>query len=203
MTVIIRNHNLFCDKCGAEHKITYPTKVEDLTKKIKLFEELHIDCEQTWKQPTIDPALSEFARAEWWWKYGERGMSSESIWVFFTKRGSSKTAYPHDPDDFRRCYELLKVMPEWRDRINEVGLLSNAWFQLTSNWGKLEEMLLDLIEKSVIKEVAELLKVASHKLVLLNKKEMMCSKNDSHLKASISYCSQALLHLEFVEYKKV
>ena len=118
-----------------------------MTKKLKAFEELHSDCEQTWVQPNADMSMEAHDRAKWWWHNGERGMSSEIIWKFFMKNCIGRMTHPHDPDDFRRCSELFSVMPEWKERVTELMVLSPVWFNLASNWDKLEEMLLDLKEK--------------------------------------------------------
>ena len=55
---------------------------------------------------------------------------------------------PHDPDDFKRCYKLLKQIPEWRKRLDELKPLSKEWHGLVTNWDKLEEMLLDQLSTS-------------------------------------------------------
>jgi hypothetical protein len=48
---------------------------------------------------------------------------------------------PADPDDFRRCYLLIKAVPQWKERLVELKSLSETWSKLVDNWDKLTEML--------------------------------------------------------------
>ena len=48
--------------------------------------------------------------------------------------------HPHDPDDFRRCYLLLKAVPEWKKDLHKLKGLSPAWSNLVDHWNELTEM---------------------------------------------------------------
>lgn len=48
--------------------------------------------------------------------------------------------YPHDSDDFGRCYRLLEIFPEWRKRIKEMGCLGKIWKMIASAWDELEPL---------------------------------------------------------------
>lgn len=140
MAVVFRNSNLFCDHCGEEHKLSFPAQVDEITKKTKLFTDLHKDCKKTWTQPEPDFKDDEDKRAKWWWSHCSRGMSSEAMWHCFMKTGKGASHHPHDPDDFSRCYGLLKVVPEWKQRLHLLESLSPQWKSLVANWDKLTEM---------------------------------------------------------------
>ncbi len=48
--------------------------------------------------------------------------------------------FPHDPDDFGRCYRLLEIMPEWRARLSEVAAQCPDWAPLIAAWAELEDL---------------------------------------------------------------
>ena len=45
---------LFCTCCGGEFALNYPIAIDDYSKKLKQFDELHKDCKQTWVEPEVD-----------------------------------------------------------------------------------------------------------------------------------------------------
>jgi hypothetical protein len=142
MATNFRNKNLFCDCCGGEYKIVYPIEIPELGKKITAFEALHQDCKQTWTEPKADQNKSIEEKAIFWLQNGERGMSSEAMCFHLMGKTGSKS-HPWDPDDFRRCYLLLKAVPEWngftyRQRMKS---LSPEWARLIDQWDKLTGML--------------------------------------------------------------
>jgi len=80
------------------------------------------------------------------WIVGDKtGTSSKTIWAHFVSHsrpgGTFGAMTPSDPSDFLRCYWLLKIAPEWRERIGEMGQRYPEWKPLTDNWGELEKML--------------------------------------------------------------
>ena len=143
---VIRNSNLFCEKCGGEYKITYPIATDQMSKKVKLFEALHKDCKQTWTEPKPDQSEGVKEKAMFWLNNGHRGMSSESMWHLFMDRPKEqRPSYPYDPDDFSRCYKLLEMVPEWKSRINELKTLSLPWSNLVDNWDELTRLYEDMV----------------------------------------------------------
>lgn len=149
---VIRNSNLFCSHCGKEQIITYPIDISFLTSMMDEFCKDHQACEKTWKQPEPDMTLSIPERAKWWTINGEHGTSSKTIWNVLsqgTMKGMkfdhqhlekvllapSQYGHPYDADDFKRCYLLLKVIPEWRERMQEMKKVSSVWSRLVDNWG--------------------------------------------------------------------
>lgn len=75
-----------------------------------------------------------------WIVNGETGMSSKTMWACFVGEPQGYPSYPHDPDDFSRCYKLLEWAPECKSRLGELSILSKQWKNLIENWAKLTEM---------------------------------------------------------------
>lgn len=66
---------------------------------------------------------------------------SSSLWIARFLGGgppSQSYAYPHDADDFGRCYRLLKAVPEFRERLPELATSGEEWAALVANWIELE-----------------------------------------------------------------
>jgi hypothetical protein len=137
----IRNENLFCLNCGESHKLVYPIGIKEMSLKIKSFEDLHKDCLKTWVEPQADMSQSESARIKWWLENGEKGLSSKAmLWICYGE-GKVDTSHPYDPSDFLRCHELVKVVPEIKERFHILKEAGKEWSSLVDNWDKLAELL--------------------------------------------------------------
>ena len=86
-----------------------------------------------------------------WLLLGERGISSNTICYVlsgtndFQLEGFEEElrwlgSPPKDPSDFRRCRELLEIIPEWKSRLKEVSYVFPAWKSYAENWDKMEEL---------------------------------------------------------------
>lgn len=142
--VVIRNENLFCLNCGSKQGISYPIEIPVFAAMGAAFSKSHASCPKTWREPTPDETESEYENQRRWLEQGEHGTSSKAIYSVLSGKDISKNgnmSHPLDPSDFRRCYLLLKFVPSWRSRINEMGLVSPVWAALSENWDKLTEML--------------------------------------------------------------
>lgn len=140
---------MFCTHCGKEEKLNFPIGISEMTKAMDVFENLHKDCLPEWVEPKCDFSVGGIQdRADWWWIHGERGLSSETMWRIFLDKTQVFAYHPIDPDDFKRCYKLLEVIPEWKDRLKELKPLSAAWSNLVDNWEELTRM----FEKNVQEE---------------------------------------------------
>ncbi len=148
MATTIRNQKLFCTNCGGEQTVPFPIAIPMLTAMNKAFDKMHKKCKATWKQPEPDMTLSQSERMSWWLKNGERGTSSETIFQYLSGRviRNDNGCHPHDPDDFKRCYMLLKAIPEWKKDLYKLKELSNEWSNLVDNWDKLTEMFEEVIK---------------------------------------------------------
>lgn len=58
----------------------------------------------------------------------------------FLFTGNYSFSPPWDPEDFRRCYLLLRLVPEWRDRLHKVEEIFPEWKGLVENWDELTEL---------------------------------------------------------------
>lgn len=141
---VLRNKNFLCTNCGGTKKIDYPIGLGVFIIMSNHFSDKHKNCPKTWEEPQIDPAISiTREKANWWMRNGERGVSSETIWQTLDDRGISLTLpnHPLDPSDFKRCYLLLKAIPEWKLKLYLMKEVSPVWSRLVDNWDKLTEML--------------------------------------------------------------
>ena len=83
---------------------------------------------------------------EWWCCGGGTRINSEAI--VFVMCGLEPeiildkywTPYPHDSNDFGRCYRLLQAMPEWKERIKEMACLGKVWEKIADAWLELEAL---------------------------------------------------------------
>lgn len=81
-----------------------------------------------------------------WIIEGEVGTSSKTIWAVMMgivktpKSCGGNYDTPRDPDDFSRCYKLLKLFPQWESRIDEVGVMFPKWQPFCREWDKLTKM---------------------------------------------------------------
>jgi len=142
MATTIRYEKLFCLKCGGEFIIKFPIEMAKMNKKIKAFEELHKDCEQTWVEPKADQSKDVKEKAMWWIENGETGSSSKTMWNCLIGNKDFAINHPYDPDDFSRCYKLLETVPEWKTELHKLKPLSKEWSNLVDNWSELEKMFL-------------------------------------------------------------
>ena len=140
MNTTIRNEKLFCLNCGGEFALKFPMEITEMTNKTKSFNELHKDCQLTWVEPIADQSKDIEQKAMWWITNGHVGMSSKTMWQHFMNQPVVRLNHPYDPDDFSRCYKLLEAVPEWKPRILELTVRSNAWKNLAENWDKLTQM---------------------------------------------------------------
>jgi len=85
-------------------------------------------------------------KPEQWIINGEVGTSSKTIWavmmgaVLKSRKDSWDYDVPHDPDDFSRCWKLLVLFPQWKERLPEVARIFPAWVGIVREWNKLTNM---------------------------------------------------------------
>lgn len=78
-----------------------------------------------------------------WFASTDRGISSNAIVEVMEGlprgmiTGSFGLGHPHDPGDFGRCFRLLKLMPEYRSRLDEMRV-TPEWSILVNHWSELE-----------------------------------------------------------------
>lgn len=81
------------------------------------------------------------AKALDWIVSGDTGLSSEAIWATMVGAKRKWSSYPHDPADLGRCLRLLRLMPRWRKRLDEMRQHGPAWAALVEHWDDLEALM--------------------------------------------------------------
>jgi hypothetical protein len=81
-------------------------------------------------------------RAFWWIINGKTGESSITIFAVMVgvKCENHYPGHPYDSGDFGRCSDLLRLIPEWRERLPEVSALYPEWRGLVEHWDELEAL---------------------------------------------------------------
>lgn len=77
------------------------------------------------------------------WFATDSGLSSKtiaSVLVSELRGCAPECNVPHDPDDFGRCYRLLKLIPNGVQRLGEVAKRFPEWTGLVQNWAELTEL---------------------------------------------------------------
>jgi len=119
------NNSFRCMHCGDEYKLDMSNgglKTWEFSALANGYEKEHANC-----QEDKDAIADRFkANSPLEWLHGlDTGVSSETIYSVMTGHNvltCGEGDAPHDPGDFGRCYRLLKLFPEWRERLAEVVL---------------------------------------------------------------------------------
>lgn len=141
-----------------------PMPVELASDFMKSFNRMHKNCTKTWTEPVAEPNNENTSRSiaqnmEWWLTKGEHGISSETMFYHLSgRRVGRHESPPSDPDDFRRCYLLLKAVPQWRVDLHKLKAVSQTWANLVDNWDLLTEKLEDMMKNKKANGMYELMK---------------------------------------------
>lgn len=114
--------------------------------------------------------MTEIQQAMSWLFSGNTGLSSECIMATLLCGEKVKntdlyraSAYPRDPSDFKRCVELLKAVPSFRERLDLMKGVSNKWAVLVEHWDELENLLNEEIKnRSAPKTYARMKELLMH-----------------------------------------
>ena len=143
-----RNGDLFCFHCGASQKMPLPMDAGLAGKFMLLFDSHHKNCKKTWVEPfPLDCAKlnDELEQMKWWLKNGNQGVSSNTMFKvlnnYHMQPNGSTGCHPLDPSDFRRCYWLIKCIPQWESRLDKMRTQSKQWAAIVDNWTLLSKML--------------------------------------------------------------
>ena len=79
-------------------------------------------------------------RATRWLASNDTGASSLAIarHMLGLEHDEWGASYPIDGADFGRCFRLLELIPEWRERMPEMASYSRQWAALCAVWSDLE-----------------------------------------------------------------
>lgn len=129
-----------------------PSQIELVTGIMKLFGHTQVEVRHinaiTNAANTI---LAEFARPSVkaqpgmglsrWLASDDTGMSSKYLAGILSDSYTPIFAYPHDPDDFGRCYRLLRAVPDLRAKMEEaLPDCPQPWPMLWKHWDELEKL---------------------------------------------------------------
>jgi hypothetical protein len=96
-----------------------------------------------------------------WLLSGDTGASSESI--MRVMEGVPGACYtPMDLWDVGRCVRLLDRIPEYRERLAEMGKASKYWAALLPHWGELEQFYRDQKHSECIALISKLINGVQH-----------------------------------------
>lgn len=129
-----------CHNCGVEQEMAWPMSLAVMSAAGRAFEKEHAKCEPSER----GRARFRFTTPEEWRASWDTGISSATIWsVCMDRRAFSDLPVgdvPQDPDDFGRCYRLLRAFPEWRAKLPRVADLYPAWKPLVARWDDLTRL---------------------------------------------------------------
>jgi len=76
-----------------------------------------------------------------WFLNGNTGRSSKFIVSYILYQDKTNYAYPLDPSDLKRCFELLELVPELKPQLFKLSSAGSEWASLVKNWDILIESL--------------------------------------------------------------
>jgi len=122
-----------CTMCGQGLVFDMPQPVYMASAMMTAFDKHHKKCKvATFAEPKV-------VTPEDWFRGRDVGTSSYAIFFVMTGTMSPHGRYaaPLDPNDFGRCYRLLKLFPEWRPRLAEVARLFPKWGPMVERWDEM------------------------------------------------------------------
>ncbi len=129
------NNSFRCLNCGDEYVVNMPASITMMAAIMDAFDKDHAGC----KPSAAGRARFEYTNPDEWIKSWDTGESSKTIWHYMMGR-SYRSCLPLDPDDFGRCYRLLKAFPEWRSRLPEMAHDMRSWAPMIAAWSDLERL---------------------------------------------------------------
>lgn len=137
--VVMGGAGVRCLHCGEEQAIPYPCPINIVAAVGTAFGKSHKHCTPS----EAGTARYTYSSPDQWLASWDTGISSLTIYAVFTGRPvlRSGPGVPHDPDDFGRCYRLLKVAPpEWRANLQRVADRYPEWAPLVARWSEIEAL---------------------------------------------------------------
>ncbi len=125
----------YCMRCGQGLCINLPQPLEIAIACMNAFVSIHSKCSpgKHIEKPPMTP--------EEWAIGRDTGISSLTIYAAITSRkGDGYFGTPHDPDDFGRCYRLLKLFPQWREQLYKTVTICPEWKPFVEAWDELTTM---------------------------------------------------------------
>jgi hypothetical protein len=135
--VVLDGADVFCRRCGRREQV-FPVRItkagtDYAYETIDLFTKDHSKCVVTETSPSAMAGRSPYH----WLQSGDTGTSSITICRVMSGEGdATRVGWPIDPSDFGRCYRLLKLFPQWRERLPEVAAVhpDTPWVAYVREW---------------------------------------------------------------------
>jgi len=92
-----------------------------------------------------------------WLRGADTGSSSKTIFSILCRpdlrhaavAGNFRPDIPYDPDDFSRCYRLVRDL-KWRDRLPEVAKANPSWAPFVERWDELASLFQEASKKQKV-----------------------------------------------------
>lgn len=120
-----------CTRCGEGMVMGLPQPLYMALAMMKAFTQHHGQCQDNGRNEPVPEDVHE------WFRGRDTGISSRTIYSVFMFRKVDRVDIPYDPDDFGRCYRLLKLSQSWRSRLAEVGTKYPAWKPFVEHWDEM------------------------------------------------------------------
>lgn len=114
---------IHCPHCGAGWK------------KLSIGQSRTASEDDTLRRVGVDAPVE--SRAADWQVTGEQGSSADAIRRTMTGVSAKEFPHPRDVGDLHRCMLLLRRIPEWEVRIDEMASRSAEWRAIAEMWPKL------------------------------------------------------------------
>lgn len=123
----------YCTRCGEGLTLSLPQHMDVFIAASNAFIKVHSRCEKNayFEKPAVTP--------EEWAAGRDTGTSSLTIYSAITGKPTHHRGFdiPYDPDDFGRCYRLLKLFPAWREKLGETIKRCPPWKPFVEAWDEL------------------------------------------------------------------
>lgn len=85
---------------------------------------------------TIQVPESRISRQDWHWLVYNRNKGRSSLVMFshIVLGMNYFKDHPLDWEDFQRCLDLMRILPETKDKINMMSEVSTTWEKFVERW---------------------------------------------------------------------
>lgn len=137
-----------CAHCGAKQDMAMPCDINVWIAAGKAFTKSHARCKAPGKttcafclqfghEYQTCPAI---ANVEQWLRCHDTGLSSEQLAKAYLSKRPLAEPYPWDPDDFGRCYRLMKRYPEILEWFWIAHFNCRVWLAYKQNWSEMTRL---------------------------------------------------------------
>ena len=149
-----------CSRCGTGLNLGGSQPIPIVVAACDAFVELHKHCQPgDYKQKPAQTPRE-------WADGRDTGVSSMTISSVMENQPSRYGHYaiPYDPADFGRCYRLLKLFPQWLERLPEVAQRHSEWVPFVSEWARMTELYEQELPSGKCPKLYELMKSLREKV---------------------------------------